>query len=56
MNAPEFRRVLRGEGRLVVAIPAPEDFVEVRGAGRDRVQRTVEAFARASSRWRRSVG
>jgi 23S rRNA (guanine745-N1)-methyltransferase len=45
MNAQEFRRVLREEGRLLVAIPAPEDFVELRGAGRDRVERTVETFA-----------
>jgi len=46
MNAGEFRRVLRDDGRLLVAIPAPEDFVELRGAGRDRVARTVETFAR----------
>ena len=45
MNAGEFRRVLREDGRLLVAIPAPEDFIELRGAGRDRVERTVEAFA-----------
>lgn len=45
MNAPEFRRVLRPGGRLLVAVPAPEDLVELRGAGRDRVERTVEAFA-----------
>lgn len=45
MNAAEFRRVLRPDGRLLVAIPAPEDLVELRGAGRDRVDRTVETFA-----------
>jgi len=45
MNAGEFRRVLRDDGRLFVAIPAPEDFIELRGAGRDRVDRTVETFA-----------
>jgi len=45
MNAGEFRRVLRDDGRLLVAIPAPEDFIELRGAGRDRVDRTVETFA-----------
>ncbi|HTM47864.1 MAG TPA: methyltransferase domain-containing protein [Bryobacteraceae bacterium] len=45
MNAGEFRRVLRGGGRLLVALPAPEDLIELRGAGRDRVPRTVEAFA-----------
>jgi 23S rRNA (guanine745-N1)-methyltransferase len=45
MNAGEFRRVLRDHGRLLVAIPAPEDLIELRGAGRDRVERTVETFA-----------
>ncbi len=45
MNAPEFRRVLRDNGRLLVAIPAPGDLIELRGAGRDRVERTVETFA-----------
>ena len=45
MNAPEFRRVLRQDGRLLVAIPAPEDFVELRGTGRERADRTVETFA-----------
>jgi len=45
MNAPEFRRVLRADGRLLVALPSPEDLVELRGAGRDRVERTVETFA-----------
>jgi 23S rRNA (guanine745-N1)-methyltransferase len=45
MNGPEFRRVLRDDGRLLVAIPAPGDLIELRGAGRDRVERTVETFA-----------
>ncbi len=45
MNAGEFRRVLRDEGRLLIAIPAPEDLIELRGVGRDRVERTVETFA-----------
>jgi 23S rRNA (guanine745-N1)-methyltransferase len=45
MNASEFRRVLCDDGRLLVAVPAPEDLVELRGAGRDRVARTVETFA-----------
>jgi len=44
MNAPEFRRVLREDGRLLVALPAPEDLIELRGADRDRVERTVETF------------
>jgi 23S rRNA (guanine745-N1)-methyltransferase len=46
MNASEFRRLLRPGGRLLVAIPSPEDLVELRGLGRDRVERTCEAFAR----------
>jgi 23S rRNA (guanine745-N1)-methyltransferase len=45
MNSPEFRRVLRDDGRLMVAIPAPEDFIELRGLGRDRTARTIETFA-----------
>ncbi len=49
MNAGEFRRVLRDGGNLLVAIPAPEDLMELRSrvgaAGRDRVARTVETFA-----------
>jgi 23S rRNA (guanine745-N1)-methyltransferase len=45
MNAGEFRRVLREDGKLLVALPAPEDLVELRGTGRDRVDRTVETFA-----------
>jgi 23S rRNA (guanine745-N1)-methyltransferase len=46
MNAGEFRRVLRDDGRLLVAIPAPADLAEVRGAGRDRLPRTIGTFAR----------
>ncbi len=46
MNAGEFRRVLSAGGRLLVALPAPEDLIELRGAGRDRVARTIETFAR----------
>ena len=45
MNASEFRRVLRDDGRLLVALPSPDDLIELRGAGRDRVDRTVETFA-----------
>ncbi|HEV8037809.1 MAG TPA: methyltransferase domain-containing protein [Bryobacteraceae bacterium] len=45
MNAPEFRRVLRRDGRLLVAVPAPDDLIELRGAGRDRVSGTVETFS-----------
>lgn len=46
MNAPEFRRVLREDGRLLVAIPSPEDLIELRGGGRDRVPRTIDLFAK----------
>lgn len=46
MNASEFRRVLRDDGRLLVAVPSPDDFIELRGAGRDRTARTIETFAR----------
>jgi len=46
MNEDEFRRVLRADGLLLVAVAAPDDFVELRGAGRDRVDRTVETFGR----------
>lgn len=46
MNAAEFRRVLQDGGRLLVAVPAPEDLIELRGRGRDRVERTVESFAK----------
>jgi 23S rRNA (guanine745-N1)-methyltransferase len=45
MNSAEFRRVLRDGGRLLVALPGPEDLIELRGAGRHRVARTVETFA-----------
>ena len=47
MNAGEFRRVLRDDGGLLVAIPGPEDLIELRGKGRDRVARTAETFATA---------
>ncbi len=49
MNAAEFRRVLRDDGRLLIAIPSPEDLAELRHrmgeAGRDRVERTLQTFA-----------
>jgi hypothetical protein len=45
MNTPEFRRVLKDDGRLLVAVPAPDDLIELRGIGRDRVPRTLETFA-----------
>ena len=43
-NPPEFRRVLRDRGRLLVAVPAPDDLIELRGRGRDRSVRTVQEF------------
>ena len=45
MNAKEFRRVLRDDGSLLVALSSPDDLIELRGHGRDRVARTVETFA-----------
>ena len=45
MNAAEFRRVLRDDGRLLIALPSASDLVELRGTGRtDRVERTLDAF------------
>ena len=45
MNAPEFRRVLREDGRLLIALPAPDDLIELRGSGHDRTARAIETFA-----------
>ena len=45
MNAPEFRRVLRDDGLMLIAVSSPEDLVELRGTGRDRVPRTTDSFA-----------
>lgn len=45
MNSSEFRRVLRDDGRLLIALPAPDDLIELRGSGRDRCARTIETFA-----------
>lgn len=45
MNPPEFRRVLRPGGQLLVAIPSPIDLIELRGPSRDRVGRTIQSFA-----------
>lgn len=45
LNAAEFRRVIRNDGMLLVAIAGPDDLVELRGHTRDRVDRTVEMFA-----------
>ncbi len=45
MNPREFSRVLQAGGKLLVAVPAPDDLVELRGESRDRVARTVADFA-----------
>ena len=49
MNAAEFRRVLRDDGRLLVALAAPDDMIELRSRagnlGRDRVPQALETFA-----------
>jgi len=45
MNAPEFRRTLRDDGRLLIALPSPDDLIELRGSGRDRTLRTIDEFA-----------
>jgi 23S rRNA (guanine745-N1)-methyltransferase len=45
MHAAEFRRVLKDDGRLLVGLAAPDDLIELRGSGRDRVERTIETFA-----------
>jgi len=45
MNASEFRRVLRDDGRLLIGLPSPEDLIELRGSGHDRTARTIETFA-----------
>jgi 23S rRNA (guanine745-N1)-methyltransferase len=44
MHAAEFRRVLRDDGFLLVAVAAPDDLIELRGRGRDRVERTIAEF------------
>ena len=43
LNASEFRRVLQPDGRLIVAVPAPDDLIEIRGKGRNRVEHTIAA-------------
>jgi 23S rRNA (guanine745-N1)-methyltransferase len=45
MNASQFRRILRPDGRLLVAVPAPDDLLELRGTGRDRSARAIADFA-----------
>ena len=49
MNPTEFRRVLHDDGRLLVALAAPDDMIELRSRGgkpgRDRVPQALETFA-----------
>src|SRR5207249_3094905 len=45
LNRSEFRRVIRNEGLLLVGVSAPDDLVELRGAARDRVSRTIAMFS-----------
>ena len=51
LNPSEFRRVIRDDGRLLVALTAPDDLKELRAilhgeaTERDRVQRTIDMFA-----------
>jgi hypothetical protein len=47
MNVSEFRRVLRDDGMLLVAVAAPDDLIELRGAGKDRQAATEDVFAPA---------
>jgi len=45
MHPSEFQRVLHPGGRLLVAVAAADDLIELRGRGRDRVERTIADFA-----------
>ena len=47
MNPGEFRRVLGDDGRLLIALPAPDDLIELRGTGHDRAARTIQTFAQS---------
>lgn len=56
MNAGEFLRVLRPGGKLLVAVAAPDDLLELRGQGRDdRLDRTRNDFATFELREQRRV-
>jgi 23S rRNA (guanine745-N1)-methyltransferase len=45
LNSTEFRRVLKDDGKLIVAVAAPDDLIELRGRpNRDRLKRTIEMF------------
>jgi 23S rRNA (guanine745-N1)-methyltransferase len=45
MNAADFHRVLCRDGQMLVALPAPDDLIELRGTGRERVERTSDTFS-----------
>jgi 23S rRNA (guanine745-N1)-methyltransferase len=45
MKSNELARVLDSNGKLLVGIAAPDDLIELRGKGRDRVASTAEIFA-----------
>ncbi|HEY0139943.1 MAG TPA: methyltransferase domain-containing protein [Thermoanaerobaculia bacterium] len=51
LQPEEFRRVIRTDGTLLLAIAGPDDLIELRaavqgeGIERDRVQRTIDLFA-----------
>jgi 23S rRNA (guanine745-N1)-methyltransferase len=48
LNPPEFRRVLRDDGTLLVSILGSDDLHELRGGPeRDHVERTIAMFADA---------
>jgi 23S rRNA (guanine745-N1)-methyltransferase len=47
MNVSEFRRVLRDDGTMLVAVAAPDDLIELRGEGKDREASTRALFAPA---------
>jgi 23S rRNA (guanine745-N1)-methyltransferase len=44
MNAAEFHRVVKKDGRLLVALPSSQDLIELRGTGRDRTPYALETF------------
>jgi 23S rRNA (guanine745-N1)-methyltransferase len=44
MNIEEFHRLLPPGGRVLVALAAADDLIELRGPGRDRVARTITDF------------
>lgn len=51
LNPPEFHRVLRDDGTLLVVLPGADDLIELRESilgeriERDRVERTIDTFA-----------